>query len=447
MEENKINSEITEIAAKVEKCAVKGVDEGYSEYNGDRKQRKTQSGKREKKKSNGDPKEVNKASVPFCRDIVKSAVAYLLGNPPTLKPNEENEVSKAIQNIWQKNRMEAKLVKFAETVKSEKISAIVFYFNEKDEIKTRVLGYNNGLLLPYFDKYGDLTAFGWKYKDGDRDKMHLFTSEYIYVLENKEGWKLIEDETQENPFGKIPVVFLQQDEVEWHDVKWAIDRYEVLLSIQADINDEFGSPKYKIVGEVKKDVNDPRAIHLEVAETEKGNVVSGDVEIISAPKAVDAIKLEMESLISVIYEQTQTVRANFESVKGIGNISNTAMELMYQPAILKARFSEPDYEVVIDRCVNVIKGGLTYLINKRVPPYNGFSLEELENTIYTVKFNSILPKTDNDYIKLLMEGLGMGAISTQTAVELNPLIKNKEEEVKRLQDEKAKQLGDTFSVE
>ncbi len=184
-----------------------------------------------------------------------------------------------------------------------------------------------------------------------------------------------------------------------------------------------------------------------MAETEKGNIVTGDVEIISAPNAVSAIKLEMESLISIIYEQTQTIRANFESVKGIGNISNTAMELMYQPAILKARFAEPDYEVVIDRCINVIKGGLADLINRKVPPYNGLSLEELKNTSFTVKFNSILPKTDNDYIKLLMEGLGMGAISTQTAVELNPLIKNKEEEVKRLQDERAKQLGDTFNVE
>ncbi len=441
----KKESNILELAKKLENLAVDGVEDGYKEYHGDRKLRLTQSGRREKKKDDGQLKDINRASVPFCQDIVSSAVAYLLGNPPTLQPSEDNDVSEAIKKIWQKNRMESKLMDFSKIVKSEKIAAIVFYFNERNEIKSKLLSFEKGLLLPYFDEYGDLTAFGWKYKYNKKDRMHLFTDENTYVMENSDGWKLIEEETQTNPFGKIPVVFLQQDEVEWHNVKWAIDRYEVLLSIQADINDEFGSPKYKVVGNVTKDNKDPRYIKLEIAETEHGNVIQSDVDIISAPNAVNAIKLEMETLKGIIYEQTQTINANFESVKGIGNISNTAMELMYQPAILKARFAEPDYEVVIDRCVNVIKSGLAYLVENRIPPYNGLSLEEIENTTYSVKFNSILPKSDESYIKLLMEGLGIGAISTPTAVELNPLIKNKEEEIQRLQEEKAK-VNESFNI-
>ncbi len=435
---------ILELAKRLENLAVEGVEDGYKEYHGDRKLRLTQSGRREKKKDDGELKVINKASVPFCQDIVVTAVAYLLGNPPTLQPSEENDVSGSIKKIWQKNRMESKLIDFAKIVKSEKIAAIVFYFNERNEIKSKLLSFEKGLLLPYFDEYGDLTAFGWKYKYNKKDRMHLFTDEVTYVLENSDGWKLIKEEI--NPFGKIPVVFLQQDEVEWHNVKWAIDRYEVLLSVQADINDEFGSPKYKVVGKVAKDNKDPRFIKLEIAETEHGNVVRGDVDIISAPNAVAAIELEMKTLKSIIYEQTQTINANFESVKGIGNISNEAMELMYQAAILKARFAEPDYEVVIDRCINVIKGGLAYLVEKRIPPYNGLSLEEIENTTYSVKFNSILPKSDESYLKLLGDLFGLGAISVRTAIDLNPLVKDKEAEVARIMQERMK-VNESFNID
>lgn len=437
MNEEKKGINGLELVEKLPNYAHKDVDKNYEEYNGKRDLRSTQSGKRTKQTDKGELKEINKASVPFCKDIVKSAVAYLLGHPPTLQPNEENDASKEISRTWKKNRMEAKLVKFAETVKSEGISALVFYLNAENEIKTRVLGYEDGQLYPYFDEYGDLMAFGWEYKEGEGKKMHLFTAETISVLQKDDNWKLIEQNP--NPFGKIPVVFLEQDNVEWHNVKWAIDRYEVLLSIQADINDEFGSPKYKILGKVNKDAKDPRAIHLDIIETKDGKIVHGDVDIISAPQATAAIKLELEELIGIIYEQTQTVRANFESVKGIGNISNTAMELMYQPAIIKARFAEADYEVVIDRCLNVIKAGIAYT----TPKLN----TQLEELTYDVQFNSILPKTDDDKIKLIMEALTLGAISTKTAIKLNPLIDNKEEEYELLQAEKANQLGEIYEIE
>lgn len=437
MEEEKKGIDVLGLVEKLSNYAHKDVDKNYEEYNGKRDLRSTQSGKRTKETDKGELKEINKASVPFCRDIVKSAVAYLLGHPPTLKSSEENDASTEISRIWKKNRMEAKLVKFAETVKSEGISALVFYLNPENEIKARVLGYEDGQLYPYFDEFGDLKAFGWEYKEGKGQKMHLFTSDAISILQKNEGWKLIEQKP--NPFGKIPVVFLEQKEVEWHSVKWAIDRYEVLLSIQADINNEFGSPKYKIIGKVNKDKEDPRAIHLDIVETKDGKIIHGDVDIISAPQATAAIKLEIEELISIIYEQTQTVRANFESVKGIGNISNTAMELMYQPAIIKARFAEADYEVVIDRCLHVIKAGLSYTVPKLKT--------QIEELTYDVQFNSILPKTDDDKIKLIMEALTLGAISTKTAIRLNPLIENKEEEYELLQAEKANQLGETYEIE
>ncbi|AOR28739.1 phage portal protein [Formosa sp. Hel1_33_131] len=435
----------------------KGVENNAKEFNNNREIRETQVGKRPIKTTKDGDVRVSRIPIPFQRQIVKTAATFLFGSSVKLverkskeDTTEDGEAFKAISDLWDDLRIDPMLLKFCKAVKSETEASIIFYPVKKEgdtetKIKARLITSENGKVYPVFDAFGDMVAFGWEYltKEDDKDVsyLYIFTAEtnYVFRKESKE-WEVSEGYPKPNLFKKIPVVYLSQKHPEWWEVQEMIDTFEMSFSKFVDTNGYFASPMYKATGALKsfpKKDDTGKLVKLDIIETDKGNVIQSDLDVISWDRAPEALKLEFETNKGLIYGLTDTPDLSFDNVKGIGNISGIALKLMFLGPILNAKEGEGDYQIAISRIINLMKTGITNITN------TGLS-KKLEDLRIDVTFTSVLPENIKEVIEILSEATGGKPIMSQkTATAQNPLVEDVEEEMSNIEEESVLELGDT----
>lgn len=436
-----------------------GVENNVKEFNNHRDIRETQVGKRKDKQTKDSTVKVTKTPIPFQRQIVRTSSTFLFGSPIKIiekkeeeKATESSEAFNAIINLWDDLRMDQTLLKFCKAVKSETEAAIIFYDQKKEvekevKIKSSLKTSENGKLYPVFDAFGDMVAFGWSYieKEGDKDVTYwyVWTDEKQYAFKlSDSNWSVLEKFPKPNLFKKIPVVYLAQENPEWWEVQALIDNFEMTFSKFVDTNGYFASPMYKVKGAVNsipsKDETG-KMVKLDIVETDKGNVIEADLEVLSWDQAPEAIKLELETEKGLIYGLTDTPDLSFDNVKGIGNITGIALKLMFLGPILKAKEGEGDYQTVISRIINVMKSGIGNISNTSLSK----KLEELRTE---VRFTSVLPENIKEIIEMLTEATGGKSIMSQkTAITHNPLIDDNDKEFENIKEEATLELGDTVN--
>jgi len=425
------------------------------EYKGDRTVRGSQVGNRLDKSvgTGANAKTVTVAKIPvnYQRKIVRTAAAFLFGSPVKIQ-STNSEALEIVQKIWDANRMDSLLKKACDLVKSE-TEAVFFFFAEKATnsdgkevpvIKIRLYGSDNGSYAPYFDDYGDLKAFTWNFNSLDEDGKEIPNS-WVFTEEKTEkfqkgaaGWELIDSEI--NLFGKIPVVYLSQEEPDWFIVKELIDQNEMTLSKFIDTNSYFASPMVKLFGTVEsmpgKD-DQGKAVKIPQKYEDGKLIQSGNVEYLTWEHAPEAIKLENEISKDHIHSLTDTPDLSFNNVKGVGVTSGIALKLMFMGAIIKAKWDEGDYSIAIERILSLIQAGTTKIVDlKSSSKFKEFDKE--------IKFTSILPENLSELVTTLAEATGGKSIMSQeTAVKHNPLVNNTDEEIKKMSKEETQSLGDT----
>jgi hypothetical protein len=67
------------------------------------------------------------------------------------------------------------------------------------------------------------------------------------------------------------------------------------------------------------------------------------------------VKLEIDTLLRMIYTLTQTPDISFESVKGIGAVSGIALKLLFMDAHLKVADHQEVFDEYLQRRINVVK--------------------------------------------------------------------------------------------
>ena len=435
LKENKIKEAIELLQSK----AKEDVEKYAHEFNNARDIRNTQVGRRQNKRTKNEEIAVTKIPIPFQRKIVRTASVFLFGSPIQLVPNEENEASKAITYLWNDLRMDSLLLNLCQTVKSETEATIIFYEAKKEDqviIKARLLTNQHGKVYPYFDSYGDMTAFGWEFKTMENKKeisyLYLFTADNKYVFKQESSdWIIIHELSGKNQFGKIPVVYLSQKRPEWWEVQELIDRYEMSFSKFCDTNDYFASPMYKAKGSVtsmpEKDETG-KMIKLDIVETPDGKIINSDLDFLTWDHAPEALKLEFELSKGLIYNLTDTPDLSFDNVKGLGNVSGIALKLLFLSPVLKSYWDQGKYKTAISRIINLMKSGLKNVLNK-----NGNTLDDLQ---FDVVFSSVLPENIKEVVEILTEATaGKPIMSQQTAIANNPYVKNGEEEVNKIKEE------------
>ena len=324
--------------------------------------------------TNTRPEPVARIALAVQKLIVKRAVAFTFGNNVLLnaepeKNTKEPDVLKATKRVLFDNKSRTLNRKVARNVYSSKEVAELWYPVEKptknygfdSKYKLRVAIFSPLLgdkLYPYFDETGDMLAFSREYtrKDNKGVKYTYFETytekeHRIWVTTNNQ-WQLVEGYPKPNIIGKIPVVYGRQEFVEWEDVQGLIDRLEKLLSNFADTNDYHASPKIfttgTILGFAKKG--------------ESGAIIEGEegatAQYLAWQNAPESVKLEIETLLRLIYTITQTPDISFDAVKGIGAVSGIALKLLFLDAHLKVQDKMEIFDDYLQRRLSVIQAYL-----------------------------------------------------------------------------------------
>jgi SPP1 family phage portal protein len=133
-------------------------------------------------------------------------------------------------------------------------------------------------------------------------------------------------------------------------VQGLIDLLETLLSNFADTNDYHASPKIVVKGDV-----------LGFAQKgESGAILqlegdNAEAKYLSWEHAPESVKLEIETLLRMIYTITQTPDISFDSVKGIGAVSGIALKLLFLDAHLKVQEKMEIFDDYLQRRLSVIQ--------------------------------------------------------------------------------------------
>lgn len=313
--------------------------------------------------------------------IVKRAVAFTFGNPVAYDADPQGDDEKAmfaaLKRVFHDVKEKTLNRRVARSLFSSTEVAEYWYPVETDEEhnlygfttkkKFRVALFSpmfGDKLYPYFDDTRDLIAFSREFvKKADdlttRTYFETYTKDahYLWTAEGPTGteaknWELVENYPKKLTIGKIPIVYGSQPAVEWEDVQNLIDRLEKLLSNFADTNDYHASPKIfvegKILGFARKG--------------EAGAIIEGEegakATYLSWNQAPESVKLEIDTLLRLIYAITQTPDISFESVKGIGAISGVALQLLFMDAHLKVQDKMEVFDDYLTRRANIL---LAYL--------------------------------------------------------------------------------------
>lgn len=309
--------------------------------------------------------------------IVKRAVAFTFGNRVAYDADPQNDEEKAVLAALKRAFHDVKEKtlnrRVARSLYSTTEVAEYWYPVETDEehelygfptkMKFRVALFSpefGDRLYPYFDDTRDLIAFSREFtKKTDDLKTRSFfetytkDAHYLWASEGSAGavaknWELVEGYPKKLTLGKIPIVYGSQPAVEWEDVQSLIDRLEKLLSNFADTNDYHASPKIfvegKILGFARKG--------------EAGAIIEGEegakASYLSWAQAPESVKLEIETLLRLIYAISQTPDISFESVKGIGAVSGIALELLFMDAHLKVQDKMEVFDEYLTRRANIV---------------------------------------------------------------------------------------------
>lgn len=427
------------------------------EYEGDRSLRLSQVGKREDKKVGGQGAEkiVRVAKIPFSfqKKIVKTAVSFLFGTPLQKMAEREGEAFSLFKESWDKARLDHLWRTLAEKVKSQTQGALAFFIRQDKEgdlcIRSRLLSYENGSLYPMIDSYGEMQSFGWEFTEageGEKQKRFLYVWDKanlrVYLKERSDKqWQL--KERSAHLFGRIPIVYLDQEKPDWWEVKELIDRYEMSFSRFCDTNDYFASPMLKIRGQASSlpsKESTGKVLSLEIKETEKGNLMSSDVEYLTWDQAPEAIRLEMESARSLIYALSDTPDLSLDNLKGLGAVpSGFALEMLFMGATLKSRWSQGVWGTAVDRAVNILKGGL-----ESIHPHLRGELVKLK---VKTCFSSSLPRNTSQIISELTEANGGKPIMSQKeSVRKNPLVDNPQTALDEMEQENKRSLSESYEL-
>jgi len=407
--------------------------------------------------SNGKTIDQARLVLDFQYRIVETAIAFLLGGGISVSNSdkEDDEKLKIVREALTAMKYDSRSKECARSLFVETMSAKLFYVNgmntEAGDTAIKKEDWKIGCMVlsrkhldefyAHFDDTGDMDGFLRVYMgtilDGGRrkeqERIELYTAEKIYKGFRSGGDYEVKEE--KNMFEKIPVVYYQQPLPEWERVQTLIDQYEKSFSKSVDVNAYFASPAAKIKGALKDMPTKEEAgkvFQLEGKQGSDGKWEYGDVEYLTWDDRPEALKLEFDMLEKYIYSFSQTADISFYSMieAKLGNISGFALKMLTLDPMLKAENKKEIFTENTLREMSVIQTML-----KTIGKLN-------EPVDLSINFKSIIPNDLKELLTNLSTAVeGKPVMSQKTAIRLNPLVTNVDQEIADVEAENGLEAG------
>lgn len=389
-----------------------------------------------------------KIPVPYQQYINEVALVFLLGRPLTWSNKSEgcDEAFEKFQWVLKHTHFNAKIREAKRIAGAEGESALLFrVFRDDDgnpDIQIRVLAASKGDdIYTRWDVYGNLLTAAWGYsgKNGNdtTECLEIYTPDTTYhCLKARLGWEITEEA---NMIGKIGMIIFRQEE-EHHGAQPLIERVEHKRSRTADTNDYLEDPILMLHGDIIKNLPEKK-------EAAKTLVIKGDdisvndaAKYLTYDQASEAKKEETDFLDDAIMNLTFTPKITLDTMRQISQMSAKAMRTVLLLGYIKADRRKDTWDEMMDRTASLIKAIVGNVLD--VSLAKQCNMMEIEHQWQEPFGDDITEQLQN-----VATAFGAGIMSEETAIEQNPLVKDKELEKERLrkeQEERQKIQNDIF---
>lgn len=378
-----------------------------------------------------------KLPIPYPVYINEIALVFLYGRPVKWLQVSEgtDEAFAKYLDVIKRTRFNSKIRQCKRMAGAETESAMLFrVFKDEDgnpDVQIRVLAKSKGdEIYTRFDQYENLVSFAWGYytkETGDKIvyNFDIYTKDVIYRCQKQSlGWEVNEES---NFIGKIPVLLFQQEK-EWHGVEHLIYREEAIASRTADTNDYFADPIAIMSAEIIKNMPEKKeAAKLLVTNDKDG--VDKAARYLTWDNAPQSKKDEIEWLQDQILSKTFTPKIGLDTLKSLSALSGKALRTVMLLADIKAARRKETHDELLDRAASLITAIIGNVLDVSLH-------SQCENLRVAHEFQEPFGEDVADSIENIIKSIDGGIMSTETGVELNPLVKDSHRENERLTKEK-----------
>ena len=398
------------------------------------------------KTKNGDFQEVkfSKMAVPFQKNIKNKQLLHLTGHNMvfTLIETDPSDKQRAnfvtFKQYWDLRNQDGMKNKMVDTQLSYGDAGLLYYFDYKGRIKSRILSYADGYVLcPHNDQNGDRILESVYYIKDNVEYIDSYDDTYMYRYKknnsiqnvDENGWIL--EQPVPHGFNEIPLITKRGD-VAWNNVQSIITSYEILYNVFNAIQRRHGWGLLYVKGKFK-----------ETAQKIAGSVIlndtslegKGDAKFLTPPSPQGTLDT-LQLMLDTIQLCSSTTFILPKDVKTGGDISGIAIQLTQSLDIENALQKVIDWQNVADKMVRLFKYGLSKeLVANGV---NKTAITEFEDLHINAKFKVWKPMNDYEYNQMLTILTGAGILSKETGIEKN--TESSPDELIRLEKEKEELL-------
>ena len=371
--------------------------------------------------------------------INEIALVFIFGRPVKWAQTSEgtDDAFNAYNKLIKSTRFNSKVRQWKRLAGSETEAAMLFrVFKDREgnpDCQIRVLAASKGdEIYARWDLYENLVSFAWGYhvKDSASESSYhfdIFTADMIYRCKQVlTGW---EGTPEENPIGKIPVILLQQEK-EWAGAQRLIEREEYVGSRTADTNDYFSDPKFIVDADIIKSM--PKKDDENKTLVAKPGTNTKDVaHYLTWDSAPESKKQELEWLEKHILTKTFTPNIDFDNMKGLSNVSGKALKQMMLLADIKAQKRKDTLDELMDRVSSLLTAIIGNVLDTSL-------YQQCQELTIEHEFQEPFGEDITEAIDNIVKAKDGGILSTETAIELNPIVKDHLREQERVDGEAEK---------
>lgn len=383
-----------------------------------------------------------KMAIPFQKNIRDKQVMHLSANPmqftlmditPTSQQQDDFITFKQYWDLRNQDGMKTKMVS---TQLSYGDAGLLYYFDYKGRIKSRILSFADGYVLcSHNDQNGDRILESVYYTKDNIEYIDSYDDTYMY--RHTKDWNVASSEMSEvgwvmeqpkrHGFNEIPLI-TKRGEVAWNNVQPIISCYEELYNVFNAIQKRFGWGIFYIKGKFR---DDGKRIAGSVVLNDTSIEGKGDAKFLTPPTpqgTIDTLQLMLES----IQLGSSTTFLLPKDVKMSGDISGIAIMLTQSLDIENALQKVIEWQNVADKMVRLFKYGLAKeLVNNGE---KATAITDFENLNINAKFKVWRPLNEYEFNQMLTILTGAGILSKESGIELNTV--SKPDEKLRIQKEK-----------
>ena len=375
-----------------------------------------------------------KTAIPIQQSIVEKQTLHMSGLPMkfTLADKKPTEVMQELfvtyKHYWDLRNQDGMKTKFVEAAKSYGDAGLLYYFDRKGCIKSRLLSYKDGYVIcSHDDDNGDRILEVVFYNNNGSEYIDCYDETYLYRFMSTPLDDKIEIQIEPHGFDEIPLI-TKRTTVAWDKGQFLAQSYEILYNIFQVLQKKWGWGMLYVKGRI-----DPNAQKI------AGNIVlndtsiegKGDAKFLEPPSPQNMIDT-LDKIFDQIQIATGTTFILPKDIHTSSDTSGIAVQMTQSLDIQTAKNGIVEWQNVADKMVRLFKQGLAKeLVDKGVMAN---AITEFAKININASFDVWQPYSESEYNQMLTTMKNAGILSMTTAVEQNTI--SRPDEVERINKEK-----------